>query len=877
MTREPGDSTVDLPVLASADALEVVQGYTLVRMLAEGTLARSYECRSERHNQLVVVKVLQRAAAQDRFLKDRVLRESRIVAGLRNHPNVVRVLDVGEAGAGPYVVQERVEGESLRARLVAQGRLGVLEGLSLVRDAAKGLEAAATLGIVHRDVKPSNLFRHADGTVKVADFGFAAPLSTVGGPENVYGTPAFLAPELLRGAPADARSDMYALGATLWQLLTARPLFEGSVGEVLTAHGKKPIPSIATQVPDAGIVVVDILYRFLQKDPARRPQAWAEAVAVLDEAIARTRRGSSAGPAPVGPADSEPQWPTHSTGGVHTLPPLPPLPPPPSSSPWSPPSSAAPALPRTSTQPPRPPASPFDQPSTESEPYLAQPTGVMGTLKQMGVVEILQMMEIGKKSARIDFQGVEGWAGRIFVHDGQIVNCTFDQLAGEPAVVALCRKKEGFFRIHYEKERCEKNVTRPTTFVLLEAMRTIDETGAQPPAQAPTESEPERTVQSSPVPAVTAPPQRPVVPKARTPLARPLPQETTSSSYPPRPVSGIGDGLTLDDPPRGNVDDPTLPDVRQVQVHSVSNMADAPDRPPALGLGEELFGADARSKVRSGAAAALDVARNLGSSLAFHAPRLWRAANDALAPLSPSLSRVHPALGAAPPAGLVAGAAGVLVLFVAVLLALVAKGGGAPTYTEALAAIAGGDAAEVDEELSALPPAQRSAAQELALGHARVVLGDDERALSAYHEAVPAGHVDTWLQGWLLSRLDASQPDEELDLLVLWPDDEIEDELAPLSLASSPWVRQNAVGVLAERSALVRADLEGMALLDLIDARACGQRRQALYLLRFAGKTPGALSAINNVGRKFPQCFSPDELGRAYKAVQARQPPPAED
>ncbi len=869
MTREPRDSAVDLPLLASVHTLEVMQGYRLVCLVAEGTVARVYECASERHGGLVVLKVLQPPLAGDRSARDRALRENRLVAGLRNHPNVVRVLDVGEAGAGPFVVQEKVEGETLRARLVRAGRFAVLDALTAVRDAAKGLDAASAIGVVHRDVKPSNLFLGSDGLVKVADFGLAAPLSLVGGPAGVFGTPAFLAPEMIRGAPADVRSDTYALGATLWQLLTARPLFEGTSAEVLAAHSRKPIPSIATQVPDAGIVVVDILYRFLQKEPARRPQSWAEVIAILDAGIERTRRGTSSAPLSAGPAASEPQWPTRASGAAVELPPLPP---PPSSSPLMPASPSRPPAPT------RQPTSPFEQPSTEAEPYVPQPTGVMGTLKQMGVVEIVQMLEIGKKSARLDFQGMEGWVGQIFVHDGQIVRCTFDAMSGEGAVVALCKKKEGFFRIHYEKERCERNVTRPTTLVLLEAMRTIDETGAEAPAPPPPPASLGRdaTARASPVPALSQPPTRP-------PPRPPSPQrdhDDPTVSTDPRPVSGLGDGVSVASV-RGALDDPTLPEVRQVQVHSVTDVRDGPDQPPALGLSEELFGAKAGSSASAAAGSALrklgDVVQNVAAQIAFYAPRAWTAVNRALAPLSPTLARVHPALGAAPPAALFAGALAVVLTLVLVVVAAWSGGAQGPSYAQAVAAIKDGKARDVADNLGALAAVERSAEQELALGHALVVLADDAAALAAYHEAVPAGVTDPWLQGWLLARLDASQPDDELDLLVLWPENDVEDALAPLALSVSPLVRQNAVGVLAERSALALVDLGAMATLDLVDAKACGERRAALSILRVAGKTSSALSAIDNVGRKSADCFRPEELARAYKAVLGRVPKPAKE
>lgn len=107
---------------------------------------------------------------------------------------------------------------------------------------------------------------------------------------------------------------------------------------------------------------------------------------------------------------------------------------------------------------------------------------------------------------------------------------------------------------------------------------------------------------------------------------------------------------------------------------------------------------------------------------------------------------------------------------------------------------------------------------------------------------------------------------------MLWPEDDVEQALASLALSVSPLVRQNAVGVLAERSALPLVDLETMATMDLYDARACSERRAALNILRQAGKSAAALTAIDTVGRRQADCFRPDELARAYRAVQGRLP-----
>src|SRR5581483_11626405 len=116
----------------------------------------------------------------------------------------------------------------------------------------------------------------------------------------------------VKGAPADVRTDIYALGATLFQLVTARPLFEGATPDVLAAHQKKPVPSIATMVPDAGIAVVDILYRLLHKEPARRPQTATDVVKLLDEAIARTSSSTGSSQSSSAPSAAEPPWPAAS-------------------------------------------------------------------------------------------------------------------------------------------------------------------------------------------------------------------------------------------------------------------------------------------------------------------------------------------------------------------------------------------------------------------------------------------------------------------------------------------------------------------------------------------------------------------------------------
>jgi serine/threonine protein kinase len=913
--------TGELPTLESSHALEAVPGYTLVRLLGEGTLARAYECRHDRSGEIVILKVINAESAADRGATQKTLRENRVVSGLRSHPHIARVIDVGEAAAGPYVAFEKLKGTDLRSLLVNSGRLPVADALAAVRDAARALDAAAHVGVAHRDVKPSNLFRldhpgPGEGSVKLTDFGFAPPLAKIGGPVGVYGTPAFIAPELLKGAPADVRTDIYALGATLFQLVTARPLFEGNTADVLAAHQKKPVPSIATMVPDAGLAIVDVIYRLLNKDPAKRPQTAAEVVALLEGAMGKQRTSTSTGmvgvgtpatgsspPVPVqarGPAPSEPQWPTMDSAK---------LPRPPSRTNMQSVSNVS-SVPQSVS-------SPFDAPAPgeESNPYTAQPTGVLGTLKQMGVTDILQMLEIGKKNARLEVQ-IDGGNAVVQVHDGQIVFARIVKPTGgvvadgEAAVVALCRKKDGFFRIHYERENTERNVTKPTQFVLLEAMRQIDEKQAaeqleDPPvsgvqvvaqgqAQQPSRAPPSSPPTGRPSPAPVAVPRQ-ALPNLATPLARPgvgtpgappaakapassanlqapastwpeqptarhdRAREVTQSGSAPRPISSVGrpvpgDGIQRDDSTQAveTLDDPTMPEA-----------------PTSMRLRKQgLDGAGVLATVQGLAARvvplaqhALDVGRNL-----------YRRAVHALEPLRPKLIALHPRLEVVPPIALVAAALS-LALIVALLVGRAATAAGTSlSYVDGVEAIFDGDAVDVVDELEAVSPADRTLDQDLVLGHAHAALREDDRALELYRIALPL-RADPIALAVLTSRLDASAPDEEIDLLVLWPDGDADERLAELTLDPRPLVRMNAAAILVERGTAGLVDVEQTALLDFVQARSCGERRIALATLRAAGKTQAVLDTVDRVGRGDESCFGGNELRNAYASIRKRVGP----
>ena len=148
--------TGELPTLESAHALEAVPGYTLVRLLGEGTLARAYECRHDRSGEIVLLKVFNAESAADRGATQKTLRENRVVSGLRSHPHIARVIDVGESAAGPYVAFERLKGTDLRSVLVASGRLPVADALEAVRDAARAPPPRSPSGPALRPCSPAS-------------------------------------------------------------------------------------------------------------------------------------------------------------------------------------------------------------------------------------------------------------------------------------------------------------------------------------------------------------------------------------------------------------------------------------------------------------------------------------------------------------------------------------------------------------------------------------------------------------------------------------------------------------------------------------------------------------------------------------------------
>jgi serine/threonine-protein kinase len=250
--------------------------YRVGALLGAGGMGEVWAAQDLLLDRPVAVKVLGAALAGDGRAAERLRREAR-AAGRLEHPNIARVLDLGEHHGRPYLVMELLEGESLAERIGRAGPMAPAEAARVVATVAGALEAAHRAGVVHRDVKPGNVFLTAGGEVKVLDFGIAlaageAALTTGG----LIGTAAYLAPERVLGQRATPAADVYALGVVLYELLAGRRPFEaGSEIELAMAHvNARPAP-LALAVPSAPPHLVAACEQAMAKDPSARPPSAA--------------------------------------------------------------------------------------------------------------------------------------------------------------------------------------------------------------------------------------------------------------------------------------------------------------------------------------------------------------------------------------------------------------------------------------------------------------------------------------------------------------------------------------------------------------------------------------------------------------------------
>lgn len=247
--------------------------YELRRPLGSGGMARVFAAHDRVLDREVAVKVVHESLVGEPTGRRRLLREARAAAAL-HHPNTVEVFDTGEQGGRPFIVMELVEGRSLAERLRDEGTLTVADTVAVAEAMLSALGTAHERGLVHRDVKPSNILLPDAGGVKLADFGIATALAEAGeltATGQVLGTPRYLAPECAAGQPASPASDLYSLGAVLYECLAGRAPFdrETPIATAL-AHQSDPVPPLAERVPGLPGGLVAAVEGALAKDPAER-------------------------------------------------------------------------------------------------------------------------------------------------------------------------------------------------------------------------------------------------------------------------------------------------------------------------------------------------------------------------------------------------------------------------------------------------------------------------------------------------------------------------------------------------------------------------------------------------------------------------------
>ncbi len=282
--------------------------YVLLDRLGEGGMGVVYRARHSRMGRLVAVKML-RFEAMTQAALVRFQREIQLLARL-SHPNIVTAFDAGEQAGIHYLVMEYVDGEDLASLIARDGPLPIARAIQYLLQAAEGLRHAHEQGLVHRDVKPHNLFLTRNDVVKVLDLGLAQVVVSEGATESlassgyrtqpgiILGSYHFLAPEQAANAQkADHRSDIYSLGCTLYYLLTGGPVYRGETGmEILLAHAQKPVVSLRSARPDVPVELDRVFQRMVAKRPEDRPQSLAEVSSDLRAAVGEAS-GTTVSPA----------------------------------------------------------------------------------------------------------------------------------------------------------------------------------------------------------------------------------------------------------------------------------------------------------------------------------------------------------------------------------------------------------------------------------------------------------------------------------------------------------------------------------------------------------------------------------------------------
>src|SRR5262245_43180421 len=255
--------------------------YRIVSLLGRGGMGEVYKAEDLKLNQTVALKFLPSAVALDGGMLARFHNEVRIARQIA-HPHVCRVYDIGEVEGMSFLSMEFIDGEDLSSLLRRIGRLPADKAVELARQLCAGLAAAHEAGVLHRDLKPANVMIDGRGKARITDFGLAVVSEELCGEEAMAGTPAYMAPEQLTRKEVTQRSDIYALGLTLYELFTGKRVFEAkSIQELISLHEKSTPPTPSSHVKDIDPLAERVILRCLEKDPKARPASAVQVALAL--------------------------------------------------------------------------------------------------------------------------------------------------------------------------------------------------------------------------------------------------------------------------------------------------------------------------------------------------------------------------------------------------------------------------------------------------------------------------------------------------------------------------------------------------------------------------------------------------------------------
>ncbi len=255
--------------------------YEILGLIGSGGMADVYKAKCHKLNRLVAIKVLKEEFSDDSGFLGKFQMEAQAAAGL-SHPNIVNVYDVVDEGNIHCIVMELIEGITLKSYILKKGKLEVKEAVGIAIQVAQGIAAAHEQKIIHRDIKPQNMIISRDGKVKVADFGIARAATTQTMTSEAMGSVHYISPEQARGGYSDARSDIYSLGITMYEMVTGRLPFEGeNTVAIAIAQLQEPITRPSFYNPEIPVSLEGIILKCTEKKPERRYSQILEVIADL--------------------------------------------------------------------------------------------------------------------------------------------------------------------------------------------------------------------------------------------------------------------------------------------------------------------------------------------------------------------------------------------------------------------------------------------------------------------------------------------------------------------------------------------------------------------------------------------------------------------